>query len=68
MLERLTFGGDGPASGPIDGREVDTQRWERLTFLVMVQHQVPWMGGWWAHRGWRDLPSRRWSSIRPHGW
>ena len=45
MLERLTFGGDGPASGPIDGREVDTQRLERLTFLVMVQHQVPWMGG-----------------------
>ena len=50
--------GDGPASGPIDGREVDTQRVERRTFLVMVQHQVPWMGGWWAHRGMRDLPSR----------
>ena len=45
MLERLTFEGDDPASGPIDGREVDTQRLERLTFQVIVKHQAPWMGG-----------------------
>ena len=42
----------------MDEREVYTQRVERLTFQVMVQHQVPWMGGRWIHRGWRDLPSR----------